>query len=203
LAPTPSLVALGFEQAIRGVGIGFAFMPAFIAAFAALERHELPDAAPQLTVLMRVGGSIGTAVLAVVLQRTLASAHHPLTLAAAAGAYGTAFWWGVAIIVAAIVPCIILLRAESKARGVARARADADRDAGSGPARAGRGGSVIAAPTTEGEPATDRDAALEHFGLAFQARDGSRAPAPRPRYAPRRRAQLRAVWLDVRTRRGR
>jgi hypothetical protein len=55
-------------------------------------------------------------------------------LAAAAGAYGTAFWWGVAIIVAAVVPCIILLRAERKARGIARARADADRDSGSGPA---------------------------------------------------------------------
>jgi len=60
-----SMVALGFEQTVRGVGIGFAFMPAFIAAFAALERSELPDAAPQLTVLMRVGGSIGTAVLRV------------------------------------------------------------------------------------------------------------------------------------------
>jgi EmrB/QacA subfamily drug resistance transporter len=111
-----SLVALGFEQTIRGVGIGFAFMPAFIAAFASLERDELPDAAPQLTVLMRVGGSIGTAVLAVVLQRTLASAHQPLTLSAAAGAYGTAFWWGAAIVAAAIVPCIILWRAERKAR---------------------------------------------------------------------------------------
>jgi EmrB/QacA subfamily drug resistance transporter len=116
-----SLVAIGFEQTVRGVGIGFVFMPAFIAAFAALERHELPDAAPQLTVLMRVGGSIGTALLAVVLQRTLASAHHPVTLAAAAGAYGTAFWWGAAIIAAAIIPCIILFRAERKARRVAAA----------------------------------------------------------------------------------
>jgi EmrB/QacA subfamily drug resistance transporter len=127
-----SMVALGFEQTVRGVGIGFAFMPAFIAAFAALERSELPDAAPQLTVLMRVGGSIGTAVLAVVLQRTLASAHRPLTLTAAAGAYGTAFWWGTAIIAVAVVPCIILLRAERKARRVAAAAADVERAGGSG-----------------------------------------------------------------------
>jgi EmrB/QacA subfamily drug resistance transporter len=127
-----SMVALGFEQTVRGVGIGFAFMPAFIAAFAALERSELPDAAPQLTVLMRVGGSIGTAVLAVVLQRTLASAHRPLTLAAAAGAYGTAFWWGVAIIAVAVIPCIILLRAERKARRVAAAASDAESRGGSG-----------------------------------------------------------------------
>jgi DNA-binding MarR family transcriptional regulator len=32
---------------------------------------------------------------------------------------------------------------------------------------------VIAAPTTEGEPATDRDAALEHFGLAFKRAMGA------------------------------
>ena len=136
-----SMVALGFEQTVRGVGIGFAFMPAFIAAFAALERSELPDAAPQLTVLMRVGGSIGTAVLAVVLQRTLASAHRPLTLAAAAGAYGTAFWWGVAIIAVAVIPCIILLRAERKARRVAAAASAAESDAES---RGGSGSKPLA-----------------------------------------------------------
>ena len=60
---------------VRGMGIGFAFMPAMAAAFASLERSELSDATPQLNVLQRVGGSIGTAVLAVVLQRALAGAH--------------------------------------------------------------------------------------------------------------------------------
>ena len=70
---------------IRGMGIGFAFMPAMAAAFASLRRSELADATPQLNVLQRVGGSIGTAVLAVVLQRALVGAH---TLSAAAAAYG-------------------------------------------------------------------------------------------------------------------
>ena len=60
---------------VRGIGIGFAFMPAMTAAFASLERSELSDATPQLNVLQRVGGSIGTAVLAVVLQRALVGAH--------------------------------------------------------------------------------------------------------------------------------
>ena len=62
---------------LRGIGIGFAFMPAMTAAFASLERSELSDATPQLNVLQRVGGSIGTAVLAVVLQRALIGAHTP------------------------------------------------------------------------------------------------------------------------------
>jgi EmrB/QacA subfamily drug resistance transporter len=124
-----SIFWLSIEQLIRGVGIGFAFMPAYIAAMAALERHELPDAAPQLNVLMRVGGSIGTAALAVVLQRTLTSAGAHPSIATVAGAYGTAFWWGAAIIAVAIVPCIILLRAERKARRDLRAaHADRDRD---------------------------------------------------------------------------
>jgi hypothetical protein len=83
------------------------------AAFAALRRDELSDATPQLNVLQRVGGSIGIAVLAVVLQRSLTTAH---TLAAAASAYGSAFWWATGLTAVAIVPCIILIRAERAAR---------------------------------------------------------------------------------------
>jgi hypothetical protein len=83
------------------------------AAFAALDRSELSDATPQLNVLQRVGGSIGTAVLAVVLQRALIGVH---TLAGAAHAYGIAFWWSTAITALAIGPCIVLLRAERRAR---------------------------------------------------------------------------------------
>src|SRR5207248_113906 len=98
---------------LRGMGIGFAFMPAMTAAFAALQRSELADATPQLNVLQRVGGSLGTALLAVVLQRALVGAH---TLTAAASAYGTAFWASSALTAVAIVPCIILLRAEHAAR---------------------------------------------------------------------------------------
>jgi EmrB/QacA subfamily drug resistance transporter len=101
----------------RGVGIGFAFMPAMAAAFASLERDELSDATPQLNVLQRVGGSVGTAVLAVVLQRALVGAH---TSGAQASAYGTAFWAATALTALAIIPSLILMRAERDAR---RARA--------------------------------------------------------------------------------
>jgi hypothetical protein len=103
----------------RGTGIGFAFMPAMSAAFAALDRSELADASPQLNVVQRVGGSLGTAVLAVVLQRALTGAH---TLGAMASGYGTAFWASVALTALAVVPALVLMRAERKAR----ARGDAD-----------------------------------------------------------------------------
>jgi EmrB/QacA subfamily drug resistance transporter len=101
---------------IRGIGIGFAFMPAMSAAFASLKRHELSDATPQLNVLQRVGGSIGIAVLAVVLQRGLEGAHTP---SAQAAAYGTAFWWAVGLTSLAIIPCVVLMRAERATRRAA------------------------------------------------------------------------------------
>jgi EmrB/QacA subfamily drug resistance transporter len=108
-----SIVWLCFAMWVRGIGIGFAFMPAMTAAFASLERSELSHATPQLNVLQRVGGSIGTAILAVVLQRQLSSAH---SLTEAAGAYGTAFWWAVGLTALAIIPCVVLMRAERAAR---------------------------------------------------------------------------------------
>ena len=118
VGPHTSYVWLGAVQVVRGVGIGFAFMPAFVAAFVALERHELPDAAPQLNVMMRVGGSIGTALLAVVLSRALLSAAH--TPAGIAGAFGSAFWWSAGLSAVALIPGYALLRSERSAK---RARA--------------------------------------------------------------------------------
>jgi EmrB/QacA subfamily drug resistance transporter len=118
-----SVVWLSVAMFVRGVGIGFGFMPAMAAAFAALDRSELAHATPQLNVLQRVGGSIGTAVLAVVLSRALIGTH---TIAAMAAAYGTAFWVSAALTAIAIVPCIILLRAERAARRAKGAQAAAD-----------------------------------------------------------------------------
>ncbi len=118
-----SILFLSLVMLVRGVGIGFAFMPAMTAAFAALDRSELSDATPQLNVLQRVGGSIGIAVLAVVLQRGLEGAH---SLSAQASAYGTAFWVAAGITALAIVPCIVLVRAERAARRAADAAAVSD-----------------------------------------------------------------------------
>jgi EmrB/QacA subfamily drug resistance transporter len=116
-----SIVWLSVVMLIRGCGIGFGFMPAMSAAFASLDRSELSDATPQLNVLQRVGGSIGTAVLAVVLQRAMVGAHG---VDAQAAAYGTAFWASVVLTSVAIIPAIILLRAERAARQKKSAEAE-------------------------------------------------------------------------------
>jgi EmrB/QacA subfamily drug resistance transporter len=120
-----SILWLCIAMFVRGTGIGFSFMPAMSAAFAVLDRSELSDATPQLNVIQRVGGSIGIALLTVVLQRALIGSH---SLADAASAYGTAFWASAGLSAVAIIPCIVLLRSERAARRAERAESEAPPD---------------------------------------------------------------------------
>jgi EmrB/QacA subfamily drug resistance transporter len=120
-----SVAELCVVMVLRGAGMGASFMPAMTAAFAALDRSQISHATPQLNVLNRVGGSIGTTILAVVLADGERHAH---SQAAAAHAYGTAFWWSVGMALAALVPCVVLMRAESNARKAAREAGLADPD---------------------------------------------------------------------------
>jgi EmrB/QacA subfamily drug resistance transporter len=108
-----SVVELCVTMVLRGGAMGLSFMPAMTAAFAALDRSEVSHATPQLNVLNRIGGSLGTTILAVVLANGERHAHTP---AAAASAFGTAFWWSVGLAALAIIPCVVLMRAESNAR---------------------------------------------------------------------------------------
>ncbi len=111
-----SIVLISLILVLRGVGIGFAFMPAMTAAFASLRPDQLSDATPQLNVLQRIGGAIGTAVLAVVLQRASGpsptSGHGP-SLAKLSSAFDDAYWWSLGIAVLSLIPCLVLLRAEN------------------------------------------------------------------------------------------
>ncbi|HEY7934632.1 MAG TPA: DHA2 family efflux MFS transporter permease subunit [Solirubrobacteraceae bacterium] len=118
-----SIVTISLVLVLRGVGIGFSFMPAMTAAFASLRPEQLSDATPQLNVLQRIGGAIGTAVLAVVLQRAIGHNHTPGHLA---GAFDTAYWWSLGIVVLSIVPCVGLLRAENPRARSSQAAADAE-----------------------------------------------------------------------------
>ena len=117
-----SILLISLTLVLRGVGIGLAFMPTMTVSYASLRKDQLSDATPQMNVLQRVGGAIGTALLAVVLQRASAGATSPAELA---GAFGTAYWWALGLAAAAIVPCVILLRAEN----VLRLRGAAEREA--------------------------------------------------------------------------
>jgi EmrB/QacA subfamily drug resistance transporter len=97
----------------RGLGIGLTMMPAMTAAFAKLRPEDIAHATPQLNVLQRVGGAIGTALLTVVLQHGLTGAH---TQAAAASAFGHTYVWVLLLSAVAAIPAFILARAESTER---------------------------------------------------------------------------------------
>lgn len=116
-ATTPYLL-LCLVMVIRGIGFGLSIIPAMTAAYQALPPDKIPDATPQLNVLQRVGGAIGTAVLTVVLSDQLR--HHP-TPAGQADGFGTTFLWVLAITIAAAVPTIVLAHTEHQARRRANA----------------------------------------------------------------------------------
>jgi EmrB/QacA subfamily drug resistance transporter len=107
-----SILTISLVLVVRGLSIGLCFMPAMTAAFEAMRPEQISDATPQINALQRVGGAIGTAVLAVVLQRAGVHAH---SRAAAAGAFDTAYWWALGIGVLSLIPCLMLLHAERPA----------------------------------------------------------------------------------------
>jgi EmrB/QacA subfamily drug resistance transporter len=106
-----SIAGISLLLVLRGAGIGLSFLPTTTVAFASLRTDQLSDATPQMNVLQRVGGAIGTAVLAVVLQRAAEGAH---TADQLAGAFGTAFWWAFGISVLSLIPVLVLFRAENQ-----------------------------------------------------------------------------------------
>src|SRR3954449_11491627 len=70
---TPYLL-LGAVLFIRGLGLGASIQPATAAAYAVLDTSQVPRATAALNTLRQIGGSIGTALLAVVLQHEGAAA---------------------------------------------------------------------------------------------------------------------------------
>jgi EmrB/QacA subfamily drug resistance transporter len=111
-AGTPFAV-IGGSMLIRGVGVGLAIMPAMTAAFSVLSPEQVNDASPQLTVLQRVGGSLGTAIIAVVLQGHIDHVH---TQAGLASGFGQTYWWVLGVTLMALAPTLLLTRIERRAR---------------------------------------------------------------------------------------
>jgi EmrB/QacA subfamily drug resistance transporter len=122
LTPGTPYWLLEVSLLVRGPGLGFSMMPAMAAAYATLDRSQVPRATPMLNVLQRVGGSLGTAVLAVVLQHELtahAARRHP---GAATAAFAHTYWWVMAGTAVALAPALVLALTQ---RAAARRRAAA------------------------------------------------------------------------------
>jgi MFS family permease len=91
------LVAL----AVRGAGVGATMAPGMATAYGSVERHQVPRAAGAFNVMNRVGGSIGTAVLVLILQTQLGQ--HTSNPAAA---YGVTFAWALGLSVLPLIPAL-------------------------------------------------------------------------------------------------
>ena len=116
---------------VRGVGLGGAMMPAMAAAYATLRPGEVPRATSALNAIQRLGGSIGTALLAVVLQHQVTAAIPAAGAAggglgalagagggaagALAGAFADTFWWALGLCLVAAIPAAVLARAQRRA----------------------------------------------------------------------------------------
>jgi EmrB/QacA subfamily drug resistance transporter len=102
---------------LRGFGLGGSMMPAMAAAYATLERAQVPRATPMLNVLQRVGGSLGVAIFTVILQNGIEDRRaHGAGVAGISDAFAHTYLWAVAATLLAIVPALILGREEARAR---------------------------------------------------------------------------------------
>jgi len=73
---------------VRGFGLGAVTIPVMAAAFIGLDKQEIAHSSVITRMVQQIGGSFGTAVLAVVLASAVAA--HP---GAPAAGFHTAFWW--------------------------------------------------------------------------------------------------------------
>jgi predicted MFS family arabinose efflux permease len=100
-----SNIALMAVLLVRGIGLGAAMIALQGAAFIGLGHEDIPQGSSISRVTQQIGGSAGTAVLAMILGRTAAGAH---TAAVLAAGFGNAFWWAAAFTGAAIPLCLLL-----------------------------------------------------------------------------------------------
>lgn len=95
LGSAPSGVLLTLSLLIRGAGLGAATAPGMTTLYGSLERSRIPRAASAFNVINRVGGSLGTALLAAILHNAAA----PLPTA-----FATTFTWSLALSALTLIP---------------------------------------------------------------------------------------------------
>jgi EmrB/QacA subfamily drug resistance transporter len=100
----PAAWVLG-AQGVAGAGIGALLVPVMAAALRGLPPDAIPRASTTLRIFQQLGGSFGSAILFIVLQRQVAQGPAG---AATAAAYGNTFWWSLGFVALALVPVLFL-----------------------------------------------------------------------------------------------
>jgi EmrB/QacA subfamily drug resistance transporter len=110
--PATNEVLLGASLLIRGAGLAGVTIAVMAGAFQGVPSEQIPDASSTTRIVLQVGGSLGAAVLAVILTRQFS--HGAATAAAHALAFNTAFWWSIGFSVLALAPAFLLPNATAK-----------------------------------------------------------------------------------------
>ena len=108
LLPTdPNDLLLSASLLLRGIGMAGVGIPTMAAAYQQLPHTAIPQATSTVNVIQRIGASLGTAVIAVILQKQIS--HGP----GGAHAYSNTFWWTVGFALL-LLPCASLLPARKR-----------------------------------------------------------------------------------------
>ena len=123
-----SEVLLATTLFVRGLGLGLTMMPVTAAAYFNLNHAEIPKATTTMNIVRQVGGSVATALFAVVLERQIVAQLGPAATKAGgsagvissavklppqvadpvAAAFAHTFWWSVGAILLAFIPTLFL-----------------------------------------------------------------------------------------------
>jgi MFS family permease len=133
-ADTSFALLCGFSF-VNGLGMGASMMPSMSAAYQTLNRAAVPRATTAMNIIQRVGGSIGIALLSVILANQISGnlppgaaagsggagdslaalanvppAAHDAVMGIVADAFGHAYLWALVICAVAVVPALMLPR---------------------------------------------------------------------------------------------
>jgi EmrB/QacA subfamily drug resistance transporter len=103
----PDVTLLAVALFVRGIGFGAATVTLVTAAYRDIDHAQVPRATSALQIGQRIGAPFGAVVVAAVLQ-------HQLVAAPPAAAYGTTFWWTLALTAPALLPVVFLRRSVSR-----------------------------------------------------------------------------------------
>jgi EmrB/QacA subfamily drug resistance transporter len=98
---------------ISGAGMGTVIVPVMATSYRGLRSDLIPRATSAVRIFQQLGGALGGAMLAVILQRQVTGAHAPAPgrrpdLGSMAAAFGNTFWWVLAFTVLAVLPTLLL-----------------------------------------------------------------------------------------------
>jgi EmrB/QacA subfamily drug resistance transporter len=126
---------------VIGLGLGSTIVPSMAVAYQTVPREAVAQATSAINVIQRIAASVGTALLAIVLQRTIAAnlpgfdggvaelaglpeRGRTHVAPALADAFGATFWVAFALVLTALVPALLLPRLRPRHTGGEQAMAE-------------------------------------------------------------------------------